>query len=247
MALLSLACTDSGMGATPSAGAPTVTASAPASERTPTPPTATARPVPAMTPAPVATPTATRAPAATSAPAAAEPFTLVVTHIDLNDLDDSVITGGPRTPVVDAAGLSAVRSAARILELYLNRVFLDPTTRFTAEPADDLLTLDALSRLSPEAKAGLAGLNLDVTSTRAGPATANAQVAILGETVLHVALNYQAQLTLQLADGRRGPVQQQGTLVFVPTPAGSRARYAEVRLLLPWDAASESSPAEAGS
>ena len=227
VALVLCACVDAGAG--------TAAPSAPPSHRPPSAlaTTTTQDPEPV---APRATPSTTPTAEATAPPDPPQPFTVVVSHIELDDLDDAVVTGAARIPVDDAAGLAAVRRATATLERYLKGAFLDPGTRFTARPADDLLTLGALSRLTPAAKAGLAALDLDVTSSRAGPASAHARVAILGATVLHVTLDYQAQLSVMLADGRSGPVTQRGTLVFVSTPAGSRADFAEVMLQLPWEA-----------
>jgi|GEM_PF-4524532 len=229
LGLLLCSCLDLGVGVAPPTAEPTPQ---PEASHTPT----TGRPATPPAPDPGGATAPSPTPTPVPKPEPAEPFALVVAQIYLDDLDDSVVTGGPTTPVVDAAGLSAVQQAAAILELYLDRAFLDPGTRFTAAPANDLLTLSALSRLTPEAKTGLGAIDLDVTSSRAGPASANARVAILGETVLYVTLDYQAQVSVFLTDGRGGMVQQRGSLVFVPTAAGSRAEFAEVMLLLPWEA-----------
>lgn len=180
---------------------------------------------------PVAQPTAAPSPSPTPQVAQPEPFSVKVRKLRGEPADKAVLFGGKpdrRPALVKRAGPKAVR----VLERYLNSMFVAPETRFTPAPVRGLLTQRAFSELSkPDGRA--LGINGPaVAGGRTGGAVAWPIVLYRRGTPIAVTVRYRAKMRLDLGDGLQ-PLVQRGTMVFVPARRGWRADMVSVRLRLP--------------
>lgn len=158
----------------------------------------------------------------------AEPLRLRIARTDLVSGDGSDLLGAAAERPDEAAVREAVERARASLEGYLNAQFVDPSTRFTPEPVEQLLTEAALARLDRADRRGFGAIFLPHRGVVTGPASAVATVAATRADVHAVTLRYEARLTTLLPTGARTPLVQRGLLVF-PASHG-RAQAASVTL-----------------
>lgn len=164
------------------------------------------------------------------APAGPAPFALQVDGIDLQPIGNGELLGVSAATPDEAAAFQAVEAARVTLEDYLDNQFVLPATRFGASALDQLLAPQAAALLDDEARRALGVLDLPVTATTAGPATAHAAVRLDGNAVMSVTLTYEARVSAVLGGAAGEALVQRGTVVLVPTAAGWRAIAADVTL-----------------
>lgn len=166
-------------------------------------------------------------------PAGAAPFDLRVERITVVGTGNAALLGVPGPPPSNEAAELAVDAARRALLTFLNAQLADEATRFSAGPVDRLLSAGARRVVTPEHRAGLGQVDLPIARTITGPAATVAQVLVDGTTAHAVTLTYTARLTVELADGQQAPVEQSGSMTFLPTPEGWRADAVQVTTELP--------------
>lgn len=161
------------------------------------------------------------------------PFNLDIHRIRLVNADNAEIRGAGATPADHEAAKRAVEAARKRLETFLNAQFVDEETRFSSKPLDPLLTPRARETLTDADRAGLGAIDTPVARTFTGSASAVAQVVLEGSKTHLVHLWYATTLRAELEDGTKTPVDQRGSVTFVPTGQGWRGQAVEVDLTLP--------------
>lgn len=177
--------------------------------------------------------------AATADPGDAEsqgegrPFNLDIHRIRLVNADNAEIRGAETTPADHAAAERAVEAARKKLETFLNAQFVDEETRFSEQPLGPLLTPRAKASLTEADRTGLGAIDTPVARTFTGSASAVAQVVLEGSNTHLVHLWYATTLRAELEDGTTTPVDQRGSVTFLPTDEGWLGEAVEVDLSLP--------------
>lgn len=161
------------------------------------------------------------------------PFNVDIHRIRLVGAGNAEIRGTDSTPTDHDAAQQAVEAARKRLEIFLNAQFVDEETRFSEQPLGPLLTPRAEESLTDADRAGLGVIATPVARTFTGSASAVAQVVLEGSNTHLVHLWYATTLRAELEDGTTTPVDQRGSLTFLPTDEGWRAEAVEVDLKLP--------------
>lgn len=162
-----------------------------------------------------------------------KPFNLDIHRIRLVGADNAEIRGAGSTPADHEAAKRAVEAARKRLETFLNAQFVDEKTRFSDQPLGPLLTPRAKDSLTNADRAGLGAIDTPVARTFTGSASAVAQVVLEGSHTHLVHLWYATTLRAELQDGTMTPVDQRGSVTFLPTDEGWRGEAVEVDLTLP--------------
>lgn len=192
-------------------------------------PEVAAEPTPAPPPTSTDTPTATPAPAPT-----AEPFEVRLVEADglaLLSTDNAAIVSRDSLPADERVAGDAAEIARAAFEQYLNAQFVDPDTRFGAEPIEALLTPAARDALTDEDRAALGLLDLDVAHVETGAAEADPVVTMHGDRPRNVTLKVAANLTVVAPDDTETPLRLRGQMLFVPTTDGWLVGAVDVRLV----------------
>lgn len=179
------------------------------------------------------TPEGAADPGAAESQGEGRPFNLDVHRIRLVNADNAEIRGTEATPADHAAAEQAVEAARKKLETFLNAQFVEEETRFSDQPLGPLLTPRAEASLTAADRAGLGAVDTPVARTFTGSASAVAQVVLEGSNTHLVHLWYATTLRAELEDGTRTPVDQRGSVTFLPTDEGWRGEAVEVDLTLP--------------
>lgn len=161
------------------------------------------------------------------------PFELDIHRIRMVNADNAEIRGVQATPADHEAAERAVEAARSNLEAFLDAQFVDEETRFSGEPIAGLLTPRAQASLTDGDRAGLGAIDTPVARTFTGPTSAVAQVVLEGSATHLVHLWYVTKLRAEFDDGTTTPVDQRGSMTFVPTEEGWRVEAVEVDLQLP--------------
>lgn len=142
-------------------------------------------------------------------------------------VDRVVATGndrlfGARTVRPDPAAVDATaRTVTDVLDDYLERMFVAPDTRFTAQPLPALLTDGALRAASEEELAGL-GVVDTIARVEGRPVTVAASVFGDDADIALVVVRYTLDAPAVTTEGRTGSLRQRAAMVFVPQADGWR-------------------------
>lgn len=166
-------------------------------------------------------------------PAPPAGFALTVAEITVVGMDNAAIVGAAGATPSDEAAVGAVTGTREVLAAFLDAQLLAEATRFSAGPIEGLLSPAARAALTDADRAGLGQVTLPVARSVPGPASAQAQVLLLGDQVDAVTLTYEVAFTLVLDDDAHVPARQAGSMTFVPTDEGWRADAVEVTTDLP--------------
>lgn len=159
-----------------------------------------------------------------------EPVSVALSGTEPHDGDNAALFGRPQPPPDVAAAEAAAKAARQALEDYLNAQFVDPGSRFSAEPVAGLLAPAAQAALTDSDRPALGQIDLDVERVDAGAATAQATVFQHGPTVHAVTLEFEAPFSATLPDDEAATLRQHGAVLFTPVDGAWRALATDVDL-----------------
>lgn len=193
--------------------------------------------------APVAPPPVTPSPTPARVVRVPQPFDLELRGVAVREMGNGGIFR--RRPGNTRRGARKhARAAVRELNRYLDAALVDPSSRFTREPVDRLLTGRAEQEMNRRGRRALGVGAPPILEGRTGKARARAVVLYDGKDAHAVTVKYRARMNVTVAGAsEHRPLRQHGVMVFVPTSRGWRADMVDVRTTLPRRATGETPPA----
>lgn len=161
-------------------------------------------------------------------------FDVTVEVDDVTAVDNGRLFGRDRRRPPDAVVDRATRRVGKVVNDYLDAMFVVPTSRFSRRPLSRLLTRDAL-RATPDDPGGGLGVLRTGGDVQGRPVTVAARVLVGGAEVTTIVVDYHLRAPVVTENGTRGSLRQRATMVFVPGTSGWRAAAVEATLDMPSD------------